>query len=183
MTVKTDRVRCRSLSARRYQGPAVSGCLGRRTHRPPVNFPRGDRKDIEMRRLSTPCSFLIATFSLASLPASMGAQSENLIATKTINQSVDALRSSPESSETRCCKSVSEGRPLLQPGTLRGPGRDPIKPWGMPSIPIDTPSAKRKSWISAGPGSLPLAVAVQVDAVQKYGTDPGLLQVYFGHRP
>jgi hypothetical protein len=136
-----------------------------------------------MRRLSKPCSFLVATFALASLPASMGAQSENLIATKTTNQSVDALRSSPEASETQCCKSASEGQPILQPGTLRGPGQPLIKPWGLPGIPTDIPSAKRKSWIGAGSGSLPLDVAVQLDATQIYGTNPGVLQVYFGHRP
>jgi hypothetical protein len=135
-----------------------------------------------MRRLSTLCSFLIATFALGSLPASMGAQSENLIATKTTNQSVDAMRASSEVSETRCCKSVSERLPILQPGTLRGPGQDLIKPWGPPRIPPDTPSANRKSWIGVGPGSLPLAVTFQPDATQKYGPNPGVLQVSFGHR-
>jgi hypothetical protein len=135
-----------------------------------------------MRRLSTLCSFLIATFALGSLPASMGAQSENLIATKTTNQSVDAMRASSEASETRCCKSVSERLPILQPGTLRGPGQDLIKPWGMPRIPADTPSANRKSWIGVGPGSLPLAVTFQPNATQKYGPNPGVLQVSFGHR-
>jgi hypothetical protein len=138
--------------------------------------------DIEMRRLSTPCSFLIATFALGSLPASMGAQSENLIATKTTNQSVDAMRAVSEVSATRCCKSVSEGLPILQPGTLRGPGQALIKPWDMPRIPADTPSANRKSWIGAGPGALPLATVVQPDATQKYGPNPGVLQVSFGHR-
>ena len=138
--------------------------------------------DIEMRRLSTPCSFLIATFALGSLPASMGAQSENLIATKTTNQSVDAMRAVSEVSATRCCKSVSERLPILQPGTLRGPGQDLIKPWGMPRIPVETPSANRKSWIGVGPGSLPLAVTFQPDATQKYGPNPGVLQVSFGHR-
>jgi hypothetical protein len=135
-----------------------------------------------MRRLSTLCSFLIATFALGSLPASMGAQSENLIATKTTNQSVDAMRASSEASETRSCKSVSERLPILQPGTLRGPGQDLIKPWGMPRIPVETPSANRKSWIGVGPGSLPLAVTFQPDATQKYGPNPGVLQVSFGHR-
>jgi hypothetical protein len=103
--------------------------------------------------------------------------------TKTTNQSVDALRARPEASETQCCKSViSEGQPILQPGTLPRPVQAPIKPWSMPRIPTDTPSANRKSWIGAGPGSLPLAVAVQPDVTQKYGTSPGVLQVYFGHR-
>jgi hypothetical protein len=137
-----------------------------------------------MRRLSTPCSFLIATFALASLPASMGAQSENLIATRTTNQSVDALRAGPEASETQCFTgAISKGQPILQPGTLREPGQAPIKPWAIPSIPPDAPTAKLKSWIGAGPGSLPLPVAVQPDVTPKYGTNPGVLQVYFGHRP
>jgi|ERR1700678_600670 hypothetical protein len=136
-----------------------------------------------MRRLSTPCSLLIAMFALASIPSTMGAQSENLLALKA-NQTVDVLPASPETSETQCCKSLSSrGQQILQPGTLREPGQVPIKPWGMPSIPTDAPSAKRKSWIGAGPGSLPLAVAVQPDVTQKYGTNPGVLQVYFGHRP
>jgi hypothetical protein len=144
----------------------------------------GNRKDIEMRPLSTPSSFLIAMFSLASLPASMGAQSENLTATKATNQSVDVLRAGPEASETQCCNSVvSKGQPILQPGTLREPGQAPIKLWGMPRIPTDAPTANRKSWISARPGSLPLAVAVQPDLTQKYGTNPGVLQVYFRRRP
>jgi hypothetical protein len=137
-----------------------------------------------MRRLSTPCFFLLATFALASLPATMGAQSEILIAIKATNQPVDVLRPGLEASVTQCCKSLmSKGHPILQPGTLREPGQASIKPWSMPMIPIDAPSGKRKSWIGTGPGSLPLAVAVQVDIIQKYGTDPGLLQVYFGHRP
>jgi hypothetical protein len=135
-----------------------------------------------MRRLSTPCSFLIATFALGSLPASMGAQSENLIATKTTDQSVNAMRASFEASETRCCKSVSERLPILQPGTLRGPGQALIKLWGIPRIPADTPSANRKNWIGIGLGSLPLAIAFQPDATQKYGPNPGVLEVSFGHR-
>jgi hypothetical protein len=137
-----------------------------------------------MKRLSTRCSSLIAMFALASFPATMGAQSENLIATKGTNHSVDALRSSPEASETRYRKSaISEAQPVLQPGTLREPGQAPIKPWGMARIPTDTPSANRRSRIGAGPGSLPLAVTVQPDVTQKYGTNPGVLQFYFGHRP
>jgi hypothetical protein len=137
-----------------------------------------------MRPLSTPSSFLIAMFSLASLPVSMGAQGENLTATEATNQSVDVLRAGPEASETQCCQSVvSKGQPILQPGTLREPGQAPIKLWAMPRIPTDTPSANRRSWIGAGPGSLPLAVAVQPDVTQKYGTNAGVLQVYFWHRP
>jgi hypothetical protein len=137
-----------------------------------------------MERLSTLCSFFITMFALASLPATMGAQSESLIATKATNQSVDALRTGPEASETECCMGViSKGQPILQPGTLREPGQASSKPWGMPRIPIDTPSAKRKSWIGAAPGSLPLALAAQPDVTQRYGTNPGVLQVYFGHRP
>jgi hypothetical protein len=145
---------------------------------------QGNRKDIGMRRLSTPCSFLVATFALAFLPATVGAQSENPIAIKATNQPVDVLRAGPEASETQCCKSlISTVRPILQPGTLREPGQAPIKPWAIPSIPSDAPTAKLKSWIGAGPGSLPLPVAVQPDVTPKYGTNPGVVQVYFGHRP
>jgi hypothetical protein len=103
----------------------------------------------------------------------MGAQSEILIAIKATNQPVDVLRAGLEASDTQCCKSLmSKGQPILQPGTLREPGQASIKPWSMPMIPIDAASGKRKSWIGTGPGSLPLAVAVQVDAIQKYGADP-----------
>jgi hypothetical protein len=134
-----------------------------------------------MKRPSNQCFFLKALFALASLPASMGAQSENLIAT---NQSLDALSAGPEASEAACCKGgISKGQPILQPGTLREPRQASIKPWGMPRIPADTPGANRKSWIGAGPGSLPLAVAVQPDVIQQYGASPGVLRVYFGHRP
>jgi hypothetical protein len=146
-------------------------------------LPPGNRKDIEMRRLSTPCSFLLATFALAFHPATMGAQSENLTATNTTNQSVDALRASPEARETQCCESVSEGQPILQPGTLPVAGQAVLKPWGMPRIPTDASTANRKRWIGVGPGTLPLAVAVQPDVTQKYGTNPGVLQVSFGRRP
>lgn len=173
-----------SLAIRETGSRASLGLARAPNSQEPGQIPQGNRKDIGMRRLSTPCSFLVATFALAFLPATMGAQSENLIAIKATNQTVDVLRAGPEASETQCCKSlISTGQPILQPGTLREPGQAPIKPWSMPMIPIGAPSERRKSWIGAGPGSLPLAVAVQVDAVQKYGTDPGLLQVYFGHRP
>ena len=137
-----------------------------------------------MKRASNRFSFLIAMFALASFPASMGAQPQNPIATKAANQSVEALLAGPAASETERCKSgTSKGQPILQPGTLREPGQAPIKPWSMPMIPIGAPSERRKSWIGVGPGSLPLAVAVQPDVTQKYGTNPGILQVYFGRRP
>ena len=137
-----------------------------------------------MKRASNRFSFLIAMFALASFPASMGAQPQNPIATKAANQSVEALLAGPAASETERCKSgTSKGQPILQPGTLREPGQAPIKLWGMPMIPTDTQSANRRSWIGAGPGSLLLGVAGQPDVIQKYGTNPGILQVYFGRRP
>jgi len=107
-----------------------------------------------MKRVSIRCS-LITAFALASL-ASLDAQNSGLI---------------------------SESQPILQPGTLRGPGQALIKPWGLPRIPTDIPSANRKSWMGIGPGSLPLSVAVQPHVTQEYGTNPGVLQVHFGHRP
>jgi hypothetical protein len=173
-----------SLAIRETRLRASRFGLAHRTHETPANFQKAIRKDIEMRRLSTPCSFLIATFAVTSLPAVMGAQGESLTTMNTTNQSVDALGARPETSETRCCKSViSNGQPILQPGTLRGPGQTLVKSWAIPSIPSYTPSANRKSWIGAGPGALPFAVAVQPDVTQKYGTNPGVLQLYFGHRP
>ena len=147
----------------------------------PINF-ICNRKEIEMRRISTRCSLLITMFALTSFSATSDDQNENLIATKATNQPVDMLSAGP--SETKCCKSViSKGQLILQPGTLRAPGRAPINLWGMPRIPTDTPGANRKSRIGAGPGFLPLGAAVQPDVTQKYGTNPGALQVYFGHRP
>ena len=137
---------------------------------------------IQMKRCSTLWSLLFTAFALASLTAGLGAQSENLMATKATNQSVDVLRARPEASETPRCKSViSEGQPRLQPGTLREPRQALINSWGMPRIP-DKPDSNRKTRIGAGSGSLPLAVALQADITQKYGTNPGVLQVYFGHR-
>jgi hypothetical protein len=134
-----------------------------------------------MRRISTRCSLLITMFALAAFSATTADLSENLIATRATNQPVDVLRAGP--SETQCRKGViSKGQLILQPGTLRESGQAPIKP-GMPMIPIDAPSAKRKSWVGVGPGSLPLGAAVQPDVTQRYGTNPGVLQVYFGHRP
>jgi hypothetical protein len=135
-----------------------------------------------MKRCSTPWSLSITAFALASLTTRLGAQNENMSATTTMNESICALRASPEVGETPYCKSViSEDQPILAPGTLQASGQALIKPWGMPRIP-DAPDANRKTWIGVRPGSLPLAVAIQPDAIQKYGTNPGVLQVYFGHR-
>jgi hypothetical protein len=132
-----------------------------------------------MKRVSMPCSLLIMAFALACLPAGLRAQSENLISATTINEYI----ASSEASETQSGKDVvPESQPRLQPGTLEAAGRARFKSWSMP-IPTGTPCANRKSWICAGPGSLPLAVTIQPDATQKYGTSPGILQIYFGHRP
>jgi hypothetical protein len=108
-----------------------------------------------MKRVSIRCS-LITAFALASFPASLDAQNARLI---------------------------SESQPILQPETLPATGQDSVNRWSMPRIPTDTPSAKRKNWIGVGPGSLPLAVAAQPDVTRKYGTNSGVLQVYFGRRP
>jgi hypothetical protein len=135
-----------------------------------------------VKRLSA-TSFFTATLALALLPASMGAQSENMTAPRTTNRFIDVLHASPETSENQYRKAaISEGQPILQPGTPLGPGQALIKPWGMPSTPTAAPTAHRKGWIGAGPGSLPLVVAVQPDVTQKYGTNPGVLQVYFAHQ-
>jgi hypothetical protein len=135
-----------------------------------------------MKRCSTLWSLLFTAFALAWLTAGLGAQNENMPATITMNESIGGLRASPEAGETPYCKGViSERKPIPATGTLQASGQALIKPWGMPRIP-DKPDANRKTWIGAGSGSLPLAVALQADITQKYGTNPGVLQVYFGHR-
>jgi hypothetical protein len=67
----------------------------------------------------------------------------------------------------------------LPPGTAIQPyaaaGPVAIKPWTALGIPTGTPSPNRKSWTIAMQGSL--------DAAQKYGTNPAILELHFGHRP
>ncbi len=84
--------------------------------------------------------------------------------------------------ETQSGKSaIPESQPLLQPGNLHAAGQASVNLWGMAKISTGTRRAGRKSWISVGPGSLPLAITIQPDATQKYGAAPAILQVYFGH--
>ena len=128
-------------------------------------------------------SLLIAAFALASLPAGLRAQSEIPIAKNTMNESLDAWNARFVARETLSGKSaVPESQSMLKPGILQAAGQAAVKPWSMVKISTDTPRADRKSWISVGPGSLPLATTMQPDAAQKYGADPATLQVYFGHR-
>ena len=128
-------------------------------------------------------SLLIAAFALASLPPGLREQSEIPIAKNTMNESLDAWNARFEARETQSGKSVvPESQPRFQPGILQAAGQASVKPWSMAKISTDTPRAERKSWISVGPGSLPLATTIQPDATQKYGADPATLQVYFGHR-
>ena len=116
-------------------------------------------------------SLLISAFALASLPTGLRTQSEIPIAKNTVNESRDAWNAA-----------VPEMQPMLQPGILQASGQASVKPWSMAKTSTDTPRAERKSWISVGPGSLPLATTIQPDATQRYGADPATLQVYFGHR-
>jgi hypothetical protein len=181
-----------------------------------------------MKRVSMPCS-IVMTLALAALPAALRAQSENLLATKTINTPANALNASFEAIETQWGKKlVPESQPMLQLGNLRASaqvalkswnvssiltntprsnwkswtiagfgsrlpgaaiqpyaaaGPAAVKPWSALRIPTETPHPNLKSWTIAAPGSLPLAVAIQPDATQKYGTNPAILEVHFGHRP
>jgi len=128
-------------------------------------------------------SLIIAAFALASLPASLRAQSETPRAKNTMNESLEAWNARFEARETQSDKSAFPvGQPMLQPGILQAPEQASVKPWSMAKISPDTPRTDRTSWISVGPGSLPLATSIQPDATQKYGADPATLQVYFGHR-
>jgi hypothetical protein len=141
-----------------------------------------------MKRLSIPCSLLTTALVLASLPVGLRAQSENLLAAKTSNESIDALNAPSEAPAAQSVKRVVPvSQPILQPGTLPGTikaaGQAPAKPWSTPWIPTYAPRANRTNWISVGPGSLPLADALQPDATQRYTSTPTVLQVYFGHRP
>ena len=128
-------------------------------------------------------NLVIAAFALASLPAGLREQREFPIAKNTMNESLDTWNARFEARETQSGKSVvPESQPMLQPGILHAAAQASFKPWSMAKISTDTPRADRKSWISVGPGSLPLATTIQPDAIQKYGADPATLQVYFGHR-
>jgi hypothetical protein len=141
-------------------------------------------KDVPMKRVSMACPLLIVALALVSLPAGLRAQGENLIAMKTLSESIDALNARSESPATQSVKSlVPESQPILQPGTPKAAGQVPAGPWSMPWIPTYAPRANRTKWISVGPGSLPLADALQPDATQKYTSTPTVLQVHFGHQP
>jgi hypothetical protein len=84
--------------------------------------------------------------------------------------------------ETQSGKSaIPESQLLLQPGILHAAEQASVNLWSMAKISTGTRRAGRKSWISVGPGSLPLAITIQPDATQKYGAAPAILQVYFGH--
>jgi hypothetical protein len=136
-----------------------------------------------MKRVLMPCSLLVTTFALVSLEAGLEAQPINLIAAKTMNESRDALHASSEASEVQFRKSmVSESHSILQPGTLPAAGLAPDELRSMPRTSPDTPVATRKSWISLKPGTRPLAIGTERDATEKYGANPGVLEVSFGHR-
>jgi len=110
------------------------------------------RKDIQMKRLSMPCSLLTTALVLACLPVGLRAQSENLLATKTSNESIDALNAPSETPAARSAKRVVPvSQPILQPGTLPGTlkaaGPAPAKPWSTPWIPTYAPRANRTNWI------------------------------------
>ncbi len=127
-------------------------------------------KLIRVATLSFGCAFAFATVALG--------QHGNWF--EPIGASPNAIF---ESRETRSGKNtVPESQPMLQPGILQAPEQSSVKPWSTAKISTDTPRTVRKSWISVGPGSLPLATTIQPDATQKYGADPATLQVYFGHR-
>jgi hypothetical protein len=128
-------------------------------------------------------SLLIDAFAMASLLAGLREQNEIPIAKNTMKESLDAWNARFGARQTQSGKSVVlESQPMLQPGILQSAGQASVKPWSMAKISTDTPRADRKSWISVGPGSLPIATAIQPDATQKYGADPATLQIYFGHR-
>jgi hypothetical protein len=137
----------------------------------------------DVRLKSGKPSLLIDAFALASLLAGLREQNEIPIAKNTMNESLDAWSTRFEALETQSGRSVvPESQPMLQPGILQAAGHASFKPWSMAKISTDTPRADRKSWISVGPGSLPIATTIQPDATQKYGADPATLQIYFGHR-
>src|SRR5579864_8084099 len=128
-------------------------------------------------------SLLIDALALASLLAGLREQNEIPIAKNTMNESLRRCRARFRPRETLSGKSVvQERQPMLRPGILQAARQASVKPWSMAEIYTDTPRADRKSWISVGPGSLPLATTIQPDATQKYGADPATMQVYFGHR-
>ena len=176
-----------------------------------------------MKRVSMLRS-LFVTLAVASLPAVLRAQSDNLLVTEKTNPSIGSLNGGSEETETQSGKNlVPENQPgnllasaqvALKPwnalsmradtrrpnwriwtfarlgSVLSGPAIPPyaapgaaaIKPWIALGIPIGAPSPGRESWTFARPGALPLALAVQPDAAQRYGADPSILQIYFGHR-
>jgi hypothetical protein len=129
-------------------------------------------------------SLMIAAFALTSLPAGLRAQSETPRAKNTMDGSLYTWNAGFEARNTQSGKSsFSEGQPMLQAAILQVPEQASVKPLSMAKISTKTPRVDRRSWISVGPGSLPLATTIQPDATQKYDADPATLQVYFGHRP
>lgn len=137
-----------------------------------------------MKQVSMPCSLLATVLVLASTPVGLRAQSENLLATKTSNESIEALHIPAEAPAAQSVKrAVQVSQPILQPGTLKMAGQVPAKLWSTLSIPSDPPRSNRTSWIRVGSGSLPLADTLQPDATQKYTSTPTVLRIYFGHRP
>jgi hypothetical protein len=128
-------------------------------------------------------SLLIAAFALTSLTAGLRAQRGIPVTKNTRNESLGGWNARFVARETQSGnRAVPESQAMLQPGILQAAGQASVKPWSMVKISTGTPRADRKSWISVGPGSLPLATTIQPDATQKYGADPATLQVYFGHR-
>jgi hypothetical protein len=137
-----------------------------------------------MKRVSMPCSLLTTALVLASAPVGLRAQSENLLATKTLNESIPALNAPFDATAAQSVKRmVPLSQPILQPGTLKPAGQAPAKASSTPWIPTYAPRIRPANWITVGPGSPPLADALQPDTPQTYTSTPTVLQVYFGHRP
>jgi hypothetical protein len=104
-------------------------------------------------------------------------QSEIPIAQNTVNESLDAWNARFDLRETQSGKSaIPESQLLLQPGILHAAEQASVNLWSMAKISTGTRRSGRKSWISVGPGSLPLSVTIQPDATQKYGAAPAILQ-------
>ena len=130
-----------------------------------------------------PHPLLITTCAVALFTVTLRAQNENPTVTKTATQSIDRLNCNSEVNETESGKSVAFCRQrMLHPRALQAIGQYAIQPLSMQGIPTDTPRVNQKSWISVAPGSLPGPVTFQPDATQKYGANPGVLQISIGHR-
>ena len=117
-----------------------------------------------MKRVSMRCS-IVMTLALAALPDGLRAQSENLLATKTINAFIGSLDSGSDANVTRSSeKVVPESRPMLQQGNLRASAQVALKPWNVPSILAGTPRPNWKSWTIAGFGEWLPGAAIQPNA-------------------